>query len=172
MAGGVLFFSLAKVPALAPAPEGTGTFLEEEVMCTADAMQCPDGTWVGRSGSNCQFVCPGEGSGGGILPYQSGIRGTVMMGPTCPVERDPPDPNCADKPLSTTVAIYRASNRTNAFAVLQSDKEGKFSASLPPGAYVVTAGGESMLPRCNPVEISVGPSSYVTTTISCDTGIR
>ncbi|MBI2612222.1 peptidoglycan-binding protein [Candidatus Kaiserbacteria bacterium] len=27
--------------------------------CTADAMQCPNGTWVGRTGPNCQFVCPG-----------------------------------------------------------------------------------------------------------------
>ena len=27
-------------------------------VCTADAYQCADGTWVGRSGSNCQFVCP------------------------------------------------------------------------------------------------------------------
>ena len=26
--------------------------------CTADAMQCPDGTWVGRTGPNCEFVCP------------------------------------------------------------------------------------------------------------------
>lgn len=29
-----------------------------EVMCTADAMQCPDGSYVGRTGQNCQFVCP------------------------------------------------------------------------------------------------------------------
>lgn len=28
------------------------------VMCTADAMQCPDGSWVGRTGPNCQFECP------------------------------------------------------------------------------------------------------------------
>jgi hypothetical protein len=27
-------------------------------VCTMDAMQCPDGSWVGRSGPNCQFVCP------------------------------------------------------------------------------------------------------------------
>jgi len=26
--------------------------------CTADAMQCPNGEWVGRTGSNCEFVCP------------------------------------------------------------------------------------------------------------------
>jgi len=31
---------------------------DDVVFCTADAMQCPDGTWVGRTGPNCQFVCP------------------------------------------------------------------------------------------------------------------
>jgi hypothetical protein len=30
----------------------------EEVFCTADAMMCPDGSYVGRSGPNCEFVCP------------------------------------------------------------------------------------------------------------------
>ncbi len=30
------------------------------VICTADAMQCPDGSYVGRSGPSCQFrACPG-----------------------------------------------------------------------------------------------------------------
>ena len=28
------------------------------VACTADAKQCPDGSYVGRSGLNCEFVCP------------------------------------------------------------------------------------------------------------------
>jgi hypothetical protein len=31
---------------------------EETVFCTQDAQQCPDGSWVGRTGSNCEFVCP------------------------------------------------------------------------------------------------------------------
>ena len=30
----------------------------EQVMCTMDAMQCPDGSYVGRTGPNCEFVCP------------------------------------------------------------------------------------------------------------------
>lgn len=30
----------------------------QPVACTMDAMQCPDGSWVGRSGPNCRFVCP------------------------------------------------------------------------------------------------------------------
>lgn len=31
-----------------------------EVMCSQDAKQCPDGSWVGRSGANCEFVCPAD----------------------------------------------------------------------------------------------------------------
>ncbi|NCN52271.1 hypothetical protein GW943_00450 [Candidatus Parcubacteria bacterium] len=30
----------------------------DAVMCTADAMICPDGTAVGRTGPQCEFVCP------------------------------------------------------------------------------------------------------------------
>ncbi len=31
---------------------------ENQVMCTMDAQQCADGSWVGRSGPQCEFVCP------------------------------------------------------------------------------------------------------------------
>ncbi len=30
----------------------------QPVACTMDARQCPNGSYVGRSGPNCQFVCP------------------------------------------------------------------------------------------------------------------
>ncbi len=30
----------------------------EPVACTMDAFQCPDGSYVGRSGPKCEFVCP------------------------------------------------------------------------------------------------------------------
>lgn len=45
-------------PASAPAPTEPG----EEVACTMDAMMCPDGTYVGRTGPNCEFVCPAAGA--------------------------------------------------------------------------------------------------------------
>lgn len=32
--------------------------LPEGVMCTMDAQLCPDGSYVGRTGPNCKFVCP------------------------------------------------------------------------------------------------------------------
>lgn len=28
------------------------------LVCTQDAMQCPDGSWVGRTGPKCEFICP------------------------------------------------------------------------------------------------------------------
>ena len=34
------------------------TGLKEKVVCTMDAKQCPDGSYVGRSGPDCEFVCP------------------------------------------------------------------------------------------------------------------
>ena len=37
-----------------------GSREENRVFCTADAYQCPDGSWVGRTGPNCEFVCGGE----------------------------------------------------------------------------------------------------------------
>ncbi len=30
---------------------------EEQIMCTQDAKQCQDGSWVGRSGPHCEFIC-------------------------------------------------------------------------------------------------------------------
>ncbi len=42
-----------EAPAL-PAPPSA----PDQVTCTQDAMQCPDGSWVGRSGPKCEFICP------------------------------------------------------------------------------------------------------------------
>lgn len=46
---------------------------EEPVACTADAMMCPDGSYVGRTGPDCQFVCPVSEAPGGVsaLPLQA-----------------------------------------------------------------------------------------------------
>src|SRR5207253_9569337 len=49
----------------------------------------------------------GNGSGGGTGVKQ-GIRGTVLLGPICPVERIPPDPQCADKPYAASLVVTAA----------------------------------------------------------------
>ena len=45
-----------------------------EVVCTADAMLCPDGSYVGRSGPNCEFVCPEATSTPEISKIQTRIQ--------------------------------------------------------------------------------------------------
>ncbi len=171
IASTVVYYSLAK---FAPdTPDG--------VVCTMDAKQCPDGSYVGRTGPNCEFVCPaatstaggGGGGGGGFAEYRSGISGTVMLGPTCPVERNPPDPECADRAYATQISIYRASDTTRAIALIRSNAQGAYSLSLSPGQYIVRAGDSaSILPRCGEIAVTVPPTGYVTANISCDSGIR
>jgi hypothetical protein len=39
-------------------PPQTSLPPNEPVFCTMDAMLCPDGTYVGRTGPSCVFVCP------------------------------------------------------------------------------------------------------------------
>ena len=166
--GSVFFYYQNRQPSIRP------------VACTQEAKLCPDDSAVGRTGPNCEFAaCPpasatstAGGSGGeGILPYNSGVRGTVLLGPTCPVQRMPPDPACADKPYSAKISVYRA-GASALYAEGKSDESGIFQFSLPPGSYTLKATSGTVYPRCNPADVTVWPSGYATTTISCDTGIR
>ena len=151
-------FIFTVVPKVAAPPSGGKA-------CTMEAKLCPDGSAVGRVGPNCEFApCPTGGT-------NSGVRGTVMLGPTCPVMREPPDPQCADKPYATTIVVRRAGS-SSTFATGKSDANGAFEFSLPPGSYTLAASGGTTLPRCLPVDVTVGASGYVTVPISCDTGIR
>ncbi len=48
------FVQVAEAPA-GLQPTATTT---DSISCTDDAIQCPDGLFIGRSGANCEFVCP------------------------------------------------------------------------------------------------------------------
>jgi len=131
--------------------------------CTMEAKLCSDGSAVGRTGPNCEFAaCP---------TYNSGIRGSVLLGPTCPVQRIPPDPACADKPYATSVTVYRTGSQIP-LIIGSSDTTGAFEFSLPPGSYMLITGSSTTLPRCGEIIVDVTKNTYVTTKVSCDTGIR
>ena len=106
-----------------------------------------------------------------IPSMNSGVRGTISLGPTCPVMREPPDPACADKPYATAIVAYREGVSTP-YLIGNSDSTGKFSLPLPTGKFTLQAGGPSSLPRCAPVTVSVIKNAWTTMNISCDTGIR
>ena len=141
--------------------------------CTTEAKICPDGSAVGRSGPNCAFApCPvATSTPTGDASLDSGVRGTVSLGPLCPVERNPPDPQCADKPYATAITV-RSARASTPYLIGTSDATGAFSLALPPGSYTITAGAGTRLPRCSSESITVAIHSYAATTISCDTGIR
>jgi hypothetical protein len=101
------------------------------------------------------------------------IKGSVILSPTCPVERIPPDPNCAPKPYETTVQVIEiGSPKSSAFATAKTDKNGKYQISLPPGKYALQPVGGSILPRCETKEVVISSGSITEINLSCDTGIR
>jgi hypothetical protein len=103
---------------------------------------------------------------------QGNVGGQVLLSPICPVERMPPDPNCAPKPYQTTIVAFKATATSTPFLTTTSDLSGTFAFSLPSGAYILRARGGSAYPRCQDalVQINVGKSQNVV--INCDTGIR
>lgn len=152
--------------------EHCGGFLQNAPVC-ATGFHCQLVVSRPDTGGVCVVnATSGSGGGSGSLPLNSGISGTVLLGPTCPVMRDPPDPECNDKPYQTTITVARASSPALVFARTESAANGTFRVSLPPGEYVIHASGGAVLPRCGDVSISVGSNTYAKVDISCDTGIR
>lgn len=109
----------------------------------------------------------------GIPPFDSGVTGKVFLGPVCPVMRDPPDPNCADKPYQTTVQIIKKGGIADApLMTAKTDINGQFKFLLPAGEYELQAVGRSPLPRCETKTIIIKQGTILETNLACDTGIR
>lgn len=108
-------------------------------------------------------------------PPVSGTKGTVtgkvLLGPTCPVEHNPPLPGCAPKPYETTVDVKSVAP-AESYAVLKTDSSGSFKISLLPGSYSFQAQGKSPFPFCSAVQVDVVSGETQDITINCDTGIR
>lgn len=150
----------------------TKTIKPVGVVCTMEAKLCPDGTYVSRTGPNCSFAnCPIVVDN--TIKTKSGIKGTVLLGPTCPVMKIPPDPNCADKGYQTSL-VAKDLNGTQIIPQFETDAKGNFTIDIPPGEYIIsTASNTKMFPRCgNSGNILVQKNIYTDVVISCDTGIR
>src|SRR3989344_5950656 len=74
-----------------------------------------------------------DDGGEDTLPLNSGVEGKVSIGPTCPVERTPPDPVCRYMPYATAIFVYRTGAKTP-FIIGNSTTLGTFKFSLPPGS--------------------------------------
>lgn len=112
----------------------------------------------------------GTGGGGGILPGGSGIQGTILAGPTCPVVTAN-DPNCADRPVGgAVVVVLDESGREVARVAAAAD--GRYAVTLPAGRYTVEPQPvEGYMGTAGPIDVTVG-DGFATVDLSYDTGIR
>ena len=102
------------------------------------------------------------------------VRGQVLLGPVCPVERIPPDPACAPKPYKTTIDIWSMLTGSS-YKPVSTNTAGVFNLSLVPGPYVLQvaqATNGSPYPRCTEVKFSVAAKKTLKVIVNCDTGIR
>jgi hypothetical protein len=102
------------------------------------------------------------------------VIGRVILGPVCPVERIPPDPACAPRPYKSTINAWSTWTGSS-YKPVQTDANGVFRLSLPPGAYSLAASpatGSGPYPRCAVTKILVVAKKSQNVTVNCDTGIR
>ena len=97
------------------------------------------------------------------------VTGIVTLGPTCPIEQNPPEERCAPKPYETVIVI---TSTEGTHTSTRTDASGKFSITLASGTYTFAPQGGQLLPRCAPQEVRVNASSHQYVQLSCDSGIR
>ena len=107
-----------------------------------------------------------------VVPAEgSGITGTVLAGPQCPVVMA--GSPCPDLPLQATLRIDEVGG--GASETVESGSDGQFRLELRPGEYVVTAlpDGNGPFPA-PPAEqaVTVREGAFTEVTVSYDTGIR
>lgn len=98
------------------------------------------------------------------------LRGYVHVGPTCPVERIPPDPNCAEKPYSVSIEIHYPDEQL--YKIIKSGADGRFSVVLPAGDYILRPQVANVLPACSEARVTIMAKQTTNVDISCDSGIR
>jgi hypothetical protein len=102
----------------------------------------------------------------------TGIRGLATAGPVCPVEKNPPDPACAPRPVAgATIVIQDASGAQVAAAVTGAD--GVFFVAVPPGNYVVDPKPvPGLMGTAAQQTVAVAQGSVAVVQLDYDTGIR
>lgn len=99
------------------------------------------------------------------------VTGTILLGLTCPVLRDPPDPDCTDKPIFGDFIVQNAMGNVE-FARFGTQRDGSFSVTLPAGEYYITWAEPQGLPGQQGRLVNVIAGETTEVTIVFDTGIR
>lgn len=127
--------------------------------------------WTYAVGSDATVQLKGET--GDALEGATGVQGKATAGPTCPVETNPPDPACAERPVAGAVLVFTNAAGTEV-ARATSAADGAFSVELAPGSYTLAAQPvEGLMGTPAPIDVVVQAAQPMTElNVSYDTGIR
>jgi hypothetical protein len=114
-------------------------------------------------------ACAANGGSSGSSGSSSGVHGTVVAGPQCPVERA--GSPCPDAPVPD--AEVRAIRDGDVAGTDRTDTDGRFEIALPPGRYEVSVRvGSDAFGSAKPVDVTVSAGGYATANLTVETGIR
>jgi hypothetical protein len=102
------------------------------------------------------------------------VKGTVVFGPVCPVERIPPDPQCAPRPGAADIQLVDPQG--SVIVEGRAGTDGIFTVAVGPGRYTVKASAPAPGPgrgcQAEPAQVTVAAGSFASVAVTCDTGIR
>jgi hypothetical protein len=98
---------------------------------------------------------------------QTGIAGTVTIGPTCPVQRI--DSPCPDRPYEATITVWRGGSKV---AETRSGPDGHFVVELRPGTYRVVGESPGTFPHATEQTVTVVAGELTQMQVQYDSGIR
>lgn len=96
------------------------------------------------------------------------IRGSVTIGPMCPVVRVGED--CPDKPYATTLLLQDQNKYT--LKTITVPESGLFEFKVLVGSYIIVPKMVSVMPRAEAVPVVVSADQVSSVSISFDSGIR
>jgi hypothetical protein len=119
-------------------------------------------------------VCTGAcGPAPAVAPPGTGLAITALAGPVCPVERVPPDPACAPRPVAGATVLVLDGQRKTVATVVLDDRGMVALVPLPAGSYVVQAQpANGLMGTPEPQNVTVVDGTITPVVLAYDTGIR
>jgi hypothetical protein len=105
------------------------------------------------------------------------LKGKITIGPICPVETIPPNPQClptADTYKAWATAVWTL-NRKSKVAVLNPNLDGTYEMSIPAGSYIIDFDQNNIFHAVGsnlPALITIALGDTTKFNVNIDTGIR
>ena len=101
-------------------------------------------------------------------PPDSGIEGTVWIGPMCPVTREGEE--CSDQPYQAVLTVNSPNGER--IVQVQTEADGTFHIPLPPGEYVLHPESPNVMPFAPDQSFTVPGAEFIHMIVNYDSGIR